>query len=59
MKVSENIAKSIGVMHTVILDIGLNNMNINGVEAFVKRYTNYTRQFKLDVLNYMNEKGRL
>ena len=32
-------------------------MNINGVEAFVKRYTNYTQQFKLDVLNYMTENG--
>ena len=32
-------------------------MNINGVEAFVKRYTNYTQQFKLDVLNYMTEHG--
>ena len=29
----------------------------NGVEAFVKRYTNYTQQFKLDVLNYMIENG--
>jgi len=29
----------------------------NGVEAFVKQYTNYTRQFKLDVLNYMIEQG--
>ena len=32
-------------------------MNINGVEAFIKRYTTYTAQFKLDVLNYMNEHG--
>ena len=29
----------------------------NGEEAFKKRYTNYTQQFKLDVLNFMNEKG--
>ena len=29
----------------------------NGVEAFIKRYTNYTQQFKLDVLNYMTEHG--
>lgn len=29
----------------------------NGVEAFVKPYTNYTKQFKLDVLNYMAEHG--
>ena len=29
----------------------------NGVEAFIKRYTNYSAQFKLDVLNYMIENG--
>ena len=29
----------------------------NGVEAFVRRYTNYTKAFKLDVLNYMAEHG--
>ena len=29
----------------------------NGVEAFNKQYTNYSSQFKLDVLNYMIEHG--
>ena len=29
----------------------------HGIEAFEKRYTTYTLQFKLDVLNYMNEHG--
>ncbi|WP_338754370.1 IS3 family transposase [Bacillus sp. FJAT-52991] len=29
----------------------------SGVEAFVKPYTNYTPQFKLDVLNFMIENG--
>ena len=28
-----------------------------GVEAFVKKYTNYSTQYKLDVLNYMIENG--
>ena len=32
-------------------------MNIMVIEAFEKRYTNYSAQFKLDVLNYMNEHG--
>lgn len=29
----------------------------HGEEGLVKTYTNYTIQFKLDVLNYMNEQG--
>ncbi|KMY49856.1 IS3 family transposase [Peribacillus loiseleuriae] len=29
----------------------------HGEEGFIKNYTNYTAQFKLDVLNYMNEHG--
>ena len=29
----------------------------NGSEGFIKSYTNYSQQFKLDVLNFMNEKG--
>ena len=29
----------------------------NGEEGLIKSYTNYTVQFKLDVLNYMNEQG--
>ena len=29
----------------------------NGVEGLTKSYTNYTVEFKLDVLNYMNEQG--
>ncbi|SFB11442.1 MULTISPECIES: helix-turn-helix domain-containing protein, partial [unclassified Bacillus (in: firmicutes)] len=28
-----------------------------GLEAFIKSYTNYSGEFKLNVLNYMNEKG--
>ncbi|EJR93381.1 hypothetical protein IKG_05497 [Bacillus cereus VD200] len=29
----------------------------NGVEAFIKSYASYSAQFKLDVLNYMNDQG--
>ncbi|WP_373604997.1 helix-turn-helix domain-containing protein [Bacillus sp. AFS017336] len=29
----------------------------NGLEAFFKPYTNYSAEFKLNVLNYMNETG--
>ncbi|WP_409193507.1 IS3 family transposase [Bacillus cereus] len=29
----------------------------NGVEAFIKSYASYSAQFKLDVLNYMNNQG--
>ncbi len=29
----------------------------HGLEAFKKSYTSYMAQFKLDVLNYMNEHG--
>jgi transposase len=29
----------------------------HGIEAFIKSYTNYSVEFKLNVLNYMNETG--
>ncbi|WP_128855870.1 helix-turn-helix domain-containing protein [Bacillus sp. CDB3] len=29
----------------------------HGLSAFEKSYTSYTAQFKMDVLNYMNENG--
>jgi len=29
----------------------------HGIEAFIKSYTNYSGEFKLNVLNYMNETG--
>ena len=28
-----------------------------GIEAFLKNYTSYSSEFKMDVLNYMNETG--
>ena len=51
---------------TIAQSIGADEKNIrvwkkqyehNGAEAFVKRYTNYSAQFKLDVLNFMIENG--
>jgi transposase len=50
------IAKSIGVDHKAI-QIWVKQYEYHGIEAFVKRYTNYSAQFKLDVLNYMIEHG--
>lgn len=53
---SNEIAKSLGTNHKVILK-WVKQYEYNGVDAFIKRYTNYTQQFKLDVLNYMTEHG--
>jgi transposase len=30
---------------------------VNGLAAFQKTYTNYSVEFKMDVLNYINETG--
>lgn len=53
---SREIAKSIGTDHKTILN-WTKQYKYNGVEAFTKSYTNYTAQFKLDVLNFMIEQG--
>ena len=53
---SHEIAKSIGTDHKAILNWA-KQFEYNGVEAFIKRYTNYSAQFKLDVLNFMIENG--
>ena len=50
------IARSIGVNHNAISK-WVKQYKFQGVEAFVKQYTNYSAQFKLDVLNYMIENG--
>ncbi len=50
------VAADLGVSHRYLLT-WVKQYEHNGVEAFVKRYTNYTKQFKLDVLNYMTEHG--
>ena len=53
---SREIAKSIGTNHKAILK-WVKQYEHNGVEAFIKSYTNYTAPFKLDVLNFMIENG--
>ena len=50
------IGEDIGVAHRTLLT-WVKLHEYNGSEAFVKQYTNYTAQFKLDVLNYMTEHG--
>ena len=52
----KTIARSIGV-HPSILHQWIKQYEIIGEDAFRKRYTSYPVQFKLDVLNYMNEQG--
>jgi len=53
---SYELAKSLGTDNKAILK-WVKQYEYNGVEAFVKSYTNYTQQFKLDVLNCMIEHG--
>lgn len=50
------IAKSIGIHHSVFLS-WIRQYEYHGDAAFKKRYTSYSLQDKLDVLNYMNEFG--
>ncbi|WP_155925604.1 IS3 family transposase [Bacillus sp. UNC438CL73TsuS30] len=50
------IAKSIGVHHTVLLN-WIKQVEHHGADAFIKPYTSYTTEFKLDVLNYIKETG--
>lgn len=53
---ARSIAREIGVMHRNLLT-WVKQYEHNGEEAFVKQYTNYTAQFKLNVLNFMIENG--
>jgi len=53
---SREIAKTVGTDHKAILNWA-KQYEYNGAEAFIKRYTNYSAKFKLDVLNYMIENG--
>jgi transposase len=48
------IAKDIGVTKRVIGD-WVRLYQENGIEAFLKSYTNYSAEYKMSVLNYMNE----
>jgi transposase-like protein len=52
----KTIAKSIGV-HPSIIYQWIRRYETLGENAFEKRYTSYPTQYKLDVLNYMNEQG--
>ena len=51
-----SIAKSLGTDKMSIIK-WVKQYEYHGEEAFIKRYTNYSAQFKLDVLNYMIEHG--
>lgn len=53
---SYEIAHAIGTNNAAILK-WVKQYEYHGAEAFVKRYTNYSPQFKLDVLHYMIENG--
>lgn len=51
-----DIAKELGIDRKNI-QIWVRQYKYHGEEAFIKQYTNYSAQFKLDVLNYMIEHG--
>ncbi|WP_248508350.1 transposase, partial [Sporosarcina sp. NCCP-2222] len=53
---SIEIAKSLETDHKAILK-WVKQYEYHGAKAFSKSCTNYTQQFKLDVLNYMIEQG--
>lgn len=50
------IAKRIGTSKSVVYN-WIKQFQYHGLAAFEKSYTTYTAQFKMDVLNYMNENG--
>ena len=52
----EGIAKSMGTSGSVVAN-WIKQFDYHGLAAFEKSYTSYTPQFKMDVLNYMNENG--
>ncbi|WP_107925556.1 helix-turn-helix domain-containing protein [Lysinibacillus parviboronicapiens] len=47
------IAKDIGVTDRVVSD-WIRRYQKNGVEAFLKSYTKYSADYKMNVLNFMN-----
>ena len=53
---ARSIEKDIGVQHPHLLT-WVKRYESHGEKAFIKRCTNYSVQFKLDVLNYMIEYG--
>ncbi|MFS0815692.1 IS3 family transposase [Lysinibacillus sp. 1P01SD] len=50
------IAEDIGVTKRVVSE-WVRRYQKNGVETFLKSYTNYSADYKMNVLNYMNETG--
>jgi len=52
----KEIAKDIGVHHSVF-SVWVRLYEHQGESAFIKSYTSHSSQFKMDVLNYMNEMG--
>ncbi|GAB6462425.1 hypothetical protein bcgnr5371_19540 [Bacillus cereus] len=52
----KTIAKSIGVTPGLLRG-WIRRYESSGKNAFEKRYTSYSTQYKLDILNYMNEHG--
>ncbi|WP_455709814.1 transposase [Lysinibacillus xylanilyticus] len=52
----KDIGQSIGANKKLII-IWVKQYEHNGLDAFIKRCTNYTQQFKLDVLKFMIENG--
>lgn len=52
----KRIAKSLGTSHSVVHN-WIKQYEKYGEKAFENRYTTYSLQDKLDVLNYMNENG--
>lgn len=53
---SYQIARSMGTNHQAILK-WVKQYEYRGENAYLKKYTNYSPQFKLDVLTYMIENG--
>ncbi|QTB20588.1 IS3 family transposase [Lysinibacillus sphaericus] len=52
----KEIAESISTYESVVHN-WIKQFEYHGLSAFEKSYTSYTAQFKMDVLNYMNENG--
>jgi transposase len=52
----QTLAQEIGV-HVSKLQYWVKKYQYHGEAAFLKTYTNYTPEYKLDVINYMNEHG--
>ena len=50
------IAEQIGTSKSVVHD-WIKQYEYHGLSAFEKSYTSYSSQFKMDVLNFMNENG--